>query len=344
MKDISDKVKNKKELSEKEKAIFDKKKSEIDNIIKSENEIDPILDKSEKTKLNPLKVRINAIKAEIKQLEKGEVTDSIKEEKDKLEKQLKDVEKELLNLSETEQDTIAEIEKQIEFLEAQNETSKKVEKNYKESNKKEYQQYSVIKPNGEEVIGHLEINKGIVQIVNEREIVDVAEESDFDIENLEKYDITEIKEDDVLIENNEVYVNGKLYSLPKGTTTLDENISEDESGNYSIKLRAGNGRVVILTGSVADKIVYEHLLNKFEENATDEQIREAREQTERDAKIEKLYEKLDNETKNRDSQKQKKSELIAKIGELQNEMSELIPNKIEELQNEIEDLKSKRFC
>ena len=345
LKDISDKVKNKKELSEKEKAIFDKKKSEIDNIIKSENEIDPILDKSEKTKLNPLKVRINAIKAEIKQLEKGEIVESVKDEYERLQKELKKAEEDLKALEQstptTETSNISGIEKQIEFLEAQNETSKKVEKNYRETNKQEYQQYSVIKPNGEEVTGHLEINKGIVQIVNENEIVDVVEESDFDTNNLDKHGIKLIQEDDVLIENNEVYVNGKLYSLPKGTTTLDENILEDENGNYSVKLRAGNGRVVTLSGSVADKIVYEHLLNKFEENATEQQIREAREQAERDAKIEKLYEKLDNETKNRDSQKQKQTELTNKIEELQNEISELIPNKIEELQNEIEDLKSK---
>lgn len=516
LQDIANKVKNDQELSEKEKAVFDSKKTEIEGIIEVESKIEAIANSSEKTKINPLKARINAIKSEIKKLEKGEVTDSIKEEKDRLEEQLKDVENELLNLSGKTQTSktatpvseveakradilrrkqeelsnivteinieenrrpngsigtqgftsenlqalvnflnnelslnipndlfqgekikplidylksnkelvnkihdyvktnpveinilpdgtihfqdgnhranllnligaetipsievenkaqldkinakydaelteleksithskevqdleakIAEIEKQIEFLEAQNETSKKVEKNYKESNKKEYKQYSITKPNGEEIIGHLEINKGIVQIVNEKEIVDVVEESDFDVNNLDKHGIRELQEDDILIENNEVYVNGKLYSLPKNTTSLDENISQDENGNYEVKLRAGNNRVVTLKGNVADKIVYEHLLNKFEKNATDEQIRAAREQAERDVKIEKLYEKLDNEAKNRDSQKQRQSELTAKKEELENEIDELIPNKIEELQDEIEDLKSK---
>lgn len=291
---------------------------------------------------NQLKDLLNSIKSVNT---KGEVVYEFDKDKinAKYDAELTELEKSITHSKEVQdlEAKIAEIEKQIEFLEAQNETSKKVEKNYKESNKKEYKQYSITKPNGEEIIGHLEINKGIVQIVNEKEIVDVVEESDFDVNNLDKHGIRELQEDDILIENNEVYVNGKLYSLPKNTTSLDENISQDENGNYEVKLRAGNNRVVTLKGNVADKIVYEHLLNKFEKNATDEQIRAAREQAERDVKIEKLYEKLDNEAKNRDSQKQRQSELTAKKEELENEIDELIPNKIEELQDEIEDLKSK---
>lgn len=96
--DIAEKVKNKEELSEKEKAIFDSKKTEIENIIKSE--IEPILDESEKTKLNPIKVRINAIKAEIKKLKEGEITDSIKDTYEKLEKEIEDLSNKLNKLEE----------------------------------------------------------------------------------------------------------------------------------------------------------------------------------------------------------------------------------------------------
>ena len=160
---------------------------------------------------------------------------------------------------------IKELEDKIRSIESKNVKKEDIEKNVKFSRKTEYTQYEYVKPNGNVIVGHLEINKGILQIINEDEIVDIKEEtlpiSQIDTSKIK--DLKKIEEDDVLIEGREVYVNGKIYKVSLRNGTLDNSISKDKDGNYVVQLQAKNGRIVILKGSVADAIVYNNLLNKL---------------------------------------------------------------------------------
>ena len=220
---------------------------------------------------------------------------------------------------------IQDLENEIKNIENSNTEFEEKKKRTVESQKQSYRQYEYVKPNGNVVIGYLEINKGILQLVNETEIVDIQETTiPLRNINLSKIEgLTEIQEDEILIEGKEVYVNGKIYRLGLKNPTLDESISQDADGNYQVRLQAGNGRMVTLKGSVADMIVYQNLLNKLEENGTTEQIERAIRQAERDSEIERKYEELITKTENRDSTvKQIEEEILRNQQERQNRQSE----------------------
>lgn len=247
---------------------------------------------------------------------------------------------------------IQQLEKEILDLEESKSAFEERKKRTVESAKSSYQQYEYVKPNGDVITGYLEVNKGILQLVNETEIVDI-EETTLPLRNVKTSGIkglTQIKEEDVLIEGKEIYVNGKIYKLGLKNPTLDQSISKDKDGNYQVTLQAGNGRMVTLTGSTADAIVYQNLLNKLEENGTNEQIERIRQQAERDSEIERKYEELVSKTEDRDSRvaeieqeqyriesqnKERKRQIVGSINESKSEKIQTVEEERLNLQDQL---------
>lgn len=235
---------------------------------------------------------------------------------------------------------IQKLEKEIQDLEVSIEEFENRKTRNVNANKNDYQQYSYVKANGDTVIGYLEINKGILQLVNEDEIVDI-QENPSSLRNTDLSDIKgleQIKEEDIIIEGKEIYVNGRIYKLGLKNPTLDGSISKDKNGNYQVTLQARNGRMVTLKGSIADAIVYQNLLNKLEQNATDEQIRELGEQAKRDSELEGKYEELVSKTEDRDSRIDDIEREIEEAKIEQDRLNAEVESKIETLENQIDDL------
>lgn len=235
---------------------------------------------------------------------------------------------------------IQKLEKEIQDLEISIEEFENRKTRTVNANKNDYQQYSYVKANGDTVIGYLEVNKGILQLINEDEIVDIRENPS-SLRNTDLSDIKgleQIKEEDIIIEGKEIYVNGKIYKLGLKNPTLDGSISKDKNGNYQVTLQARNGRMVTLKGSIADAIVYQNLLNKLEQNATDEQIRELGEQAKRDSEIEGKYEELVSKTEDRDSRIDDIEREIEEAKIEQDRLNAETESKIEALENQIDDL------
>ena len=235
---------------------------------------------------------------------------------------------------------IQKLEKEIQDLEVSIEEFENRKTRTVNANKNDYQQYSYVKANGDTVIGYLEVNKGILQLINEDEIVDIRENPS-SLRNTDLSDIKgleQIKEEDIIIEGKEIYVNGKIYKLGLKNPTLDGSISKDKNGNYQVTLQARNGRMVTLKGSIADAIVYQNLLNKLEQNATDEQIRELGEQAKRDSELEGKYEELVSKTEDRDSRIDDIEREIEEAKIEQDRLNVETESKIEALENQIDDL------
>lgn len=223
---------------------------------------------------------------------------------------------------------VEKLNQEIQALEqeiASMENSTKVDEDRKqrmvESQKTSYQQYEYVKANGDTVIGYLEVNKGILQLVNESEIIDI-QETNVPLRNLKTTGIKGLTkiEDDVIVGTNEkgeveIYANDKLYRLPRKVENLDDVISQDKNGNYEVELRARNGRVIKLKGNVADAIVYQNLLNKIEQNENAEQIERRAKQAEADAELEGKYETLVSKTEDRDSEIQSVNDKAQKESE-----------------------------
>ena len=314
---IKSKLNSKRTLSPNEKNFYDKYKKEV-NDYKTEAELNPALDTSDKTTINSLTIRKNILQKQLDNLDQGVYSEELQKKINRIDSQIKALEDEYDQIDDLEKiDEVKEIsspeiellnseieklEKEIQDLEESIPIFEERKKRTVESAKSNYQQYEYVKPNGDVVTGYLEVNKGILQLVNETEIVDI-QETDLPLRNIKTSGIeglTQIQEEDILIEGKEVYVNGKIYKLGLKNPTLDQSISKDKDGNYQVTLQAGNGRMVTLTGSTADAIVYQNLLNKLEENGTNEQIEQIRQQAERDSEIERKYEELVSKTEDRD--------------------------------------------
>ena len=310
---IIKKLDRNKSLNDIEQKFYEKYKEGIESVRNSKNE-DPLNDTSEDTVIDELYISKRAKEQELYNLRNGNFTDDIQKYIDEAEAAITKLDEEITELQKTDTsinaDEDAEImrlnqeievlERKIEQLERQTPNPTKRSVITPDTN---YQQYEYVKPNGDTVVGYLEINKGILQIVNEDEIVDI-EETPLALRNVNTSSIKglkKIEEDDVLIEGKEVYVNGKIYKLGLKNPTMNESISKDKDGNYQVTLQARNGRMITFKGSIADALVYQNLLNELENEATEERIRELIEQAERDATIEREYEKLASKTEDRDS-------------------------------------------
>ena len=342
---IYNKIRNNLNLNDIEDKFYEKHKEKIDSFNETtvDNKSDILESKS---------VRLNYIKVKLSEILGGNLGDDLQKQVDEIQSQIDslsnvEVSEEVIPDETVERLNyeIKEIEDKIRSIESKNVKKEDIEKNVKFSRKTEYTQYEYVKPNGNVIVGHLEINKGILQIINEDEIVDIKEEvlplSKIDTSKIK--DLKKIEEDDVLIEGREVYVNGKIYKVSLRNGTLDNSISKDKDGNYVVQLQAKNGRIVILKGSVADAIVYNNLLNKLENEFTEQKNREARELAERVLEVEKLYEELISKTEDRDSRiyeidKQNRitqSELTKKLEELEDAKNEIIQKEIIEIEDEI---------
>ena len=259
---------------------------------------------------------------------------------------------------------ISALEKEIEFLENSKKVSSNRLKNLQEARKYQYQQYEYTKRNGDVVLGWIEIRNGKIFFVDKNESIYLGQENTTVLSTIEN--LSEVTEEQVILENGEVFINGKLYIAKD----LDSNIRKDVDGNYEVTVKYKNGKAVVITGSIADAIVYQHTLNKFLEQATDEQIRELREQAERDRIIEEKYEELVSKTEDRDSteneviatqeaESKKRTEEQLRLAQLEqerlqniennnNQISQLedakkflVQDRIQDLNQEISELKSK---
>lgn len=342
---ISDKLKGNKSLTETEKQFYEMYKDLIDTYNKKKVE-DPL--SMEVSPIDEMYMAKVSLETRLNNLMNGEYSEELQKELDDIDAQIKElesqIEAELITQPIEEDSVLTQLDNEIAEMESELEAMETSRANFQErkqrqvvSHKNDYTQYEYVKPNGTVVVGYLEVNKGILQLINEDEIVDI-QETNTTLRNIRLNDIkglTEIAEDDVIIEGKEVYVNGKIYRLGLKNPTLDESISKDKDGNYQVKLQSRNGKLVVLKGSVADAIVYQNLLNKLENDATTERIIELREQAERDAKIERKYEELILKTEDRDSRIQEinrdrenaEQQRLANIEELNKKTDELRASK-----------------
>lgn len=307
-------------LSENEQKFYEINKTVIDEAVEAAKR-NPLTSNIYQAQVDNLSVKKVVLLRKLDALNTGNYPENIQKQIDKIneditllkqeiqdsENAVDDVELELLEELETINSEIATIESEIQAMENSSQKVQERTRRMVNASKTDYQQYEYQTPTGKIIVGTLEINNGVLQIVNENEIFDIQETTTPLINlNTSKIEgLSEIKEEDVVIEGKEIYVNGKIYKLGLKNPTLEKSISQDKEGNYEVTLQAGNGRMVKLKGSVADAIVYQHLLNKLEENATEQQIKQLREQAERDARVEKKYEELISKTKNRTSTEQK---------------------------------------
>ena len=250
---------------------------------------------------------------------------------------------------------IEALEKEIEFLEESGKVEPTKVRDITETRKYNYKQYEYTKKNGDVVMGWIELRndgKKTFFVTNDESIY-LGESENTVITSLPN--LTEMSEENIIVEGNEIYANDKLYK----TEDLDSAITQDSEGNYEVTLKARNGRPVTFTGSIADAIVYEHTLNKFLEQATDEQIGEAERLAEQEAKIERKYEELITKTEDRASKKtdisavleiegEKRAEELDRIASVNEEISTLenskdfiVSDRITDLETENEELKSK---
>lgn len=311
---IKNKIDSGRTLSPNEKKFYENNRQVIDEF-KTKDQINPLSSESNDTEITNLSIKKNSLRQSLSRHRDGEYSPELQNRLDSINREIEQLQEEIMGLTANDIDPtqdskvqkldqeILELEQEILELESSRPVFEARKKREVSASKVEYQQYEYVKPNGKVIVGHLEVNKNILQLVNEDEIVDIMETT-VPLRNLKLNDVkglTELQEEDVLIEGKEIYVNGKIYKLGLKNPTLEKSISKDKDGNHQVTLQAGNGRMVTLRGSVADAIVYQHLLNKLEQDATEQEIRELREQAERDSKIEGKYEKLISKTKNRDS-------------------------------------------
>ena len=345
IKHVYDKLNSKNELTELEQKYYENHKKLIDNFDKTYTE--------NKTLIIDLKtVQLNYNKVQLSNILNGEFNEELSEKITSIQEQIDDLnEKEVITTDELDpivedlNNQIKEIESKIEGIENQLVPKQTIEKNINTVKESNYTQYEYIKPNGDVIVGNLEINKGILQIVNEDEIVDIQEETlpleKVDTSNIK--DLKKLEEDDVLIEGNEAYINGKLYKVTLRNGTIDNSIFKDKNGNYVVQLQARNGRIISFKGSTADAIVYNHLLNKLENEFTEQKNREIRELAERVLEVEKLYEELISKTEDRNSRISEidrqnrilESDLKKKLSELEDKKVELVQKEVIRLEEEI---------
>ena len=236
---------------------------------------------------------------------------------------------------------ILQLESEIKALENSNKVESKKIKRLKELRKQNYTQYEYTTPKGEVLIGWIETRtNGKMFFTTDNNAFYIGEYRSTVVSNIEN--LTEIQEDDILIEGKEIYVNGKIYRLGLKNPTLDQSISKDSDGNYQVTLQAGNGRMVTLKGSVADAIVYQNLINKLEENGTEEEFERIQQRAEQDSKLERKYEELISKTEDRDSRineinqgiEKVQKEREQKIQEVEQEVKNLEKEKIREVEQE----------
>lgn len=259
---------------------------------------------------------------------------------------------------------IEALEKEIQFLENSKKVNSDRLKNLKETREYKYKQYEYTKRNGDVVLGWIEVRNGKTFFVNKNESIYLGQENTTVISSFEG--LSTVSEEQVILEGNEVFINDKIYKVKD----LDSNITKDSDGNYEVTVKSKNGKAVVITGSIADMIVYQHTLNKFLEQATNEQIRELREQAERDRTIEEKYEELISKTENRadakvslasrkEAESQKRAEELDRLDKLEEERLEnlqnnnnqisqleeakkfIVQDRIQDLNTEISELKSK---
>lgn len=230
---------------------------------------------------------------------------------------------------------IQKLEKEIQDLEQSGKVDQNKVQQGREVRKRNYIQYEYTLK-GETLLGWIETrSNGKTFFTTEDDAFYIGDRGTIlsKVENLK-----EIKEEDIIIEGKEIYVNGRIYKLGLKNPTLDGSISKDKNGNYQVTLQARNGRMVTLKGNIADAIVYQNLLNKLEQNATDEQIRELGEQAKRDSELEGKYEELISKTEDRDSRIDDIKREIEEAKIEQDRLNAETESKIEALENQVDDL------
>lgn len=228
---------------------------------------------------------------------------------------------------------IAELEAEIKELEESGEIDQEKVKDQQEVQGYKYKQYEYTKKNGEVVVGWIEERNGKTFFVNNQESIYLGQSDVTVISSLTN--VREISEEDIILEGNEVYINGKIYK----SDNLDESISKDESGNYQVTLKHRNGRPAVFTGAVADAVVYQHKLNQFLEQSTNEEADELRRQAKREATIERKYEELIAKTEdkvNRQSEQEREYqayyEQLDKLNRQIEENKRAISDKLDEIE------------
>ena len=271
---------------------------------------DPLTSEDPLTNIDNLGIQKRSLDKQLTDLENGEYSEELHKKIDKIKSKIQDIKNQIEELKPRDvadvdtsaQDLeISRLEKEIEVLEQSGKVDQVRVQQGLDVRKQNYTQYEYTTPKGDVLLGWLETrtNGKIFFVTEDGYFNYIGEARSTTIANLKN--LRAIQEEDIIIEGKEIYVNGKIYKLGLKNPTLDKSISKDKSGNYQVTLQARNGRMVTLTGNVADTIVYQHLLNKLEQDATEQQIRELREQADRDAKIERKYEELISKTEDRDS-------------------------------------------
>lgn len=299
---------------------------------------DPANTDNDLTNIDNLNIRKNTLDQELQNLENEEYSQELQTKIDKINSEIQDLKNQIEELvitdvpvvdTSVEDREIQDLEKEIQNLEQSGKVDQTKVQQGQDIRKQNYTQYEYTTPKGEVLVGWLETrNTGKIFFVTEDGYFNyIGEARSTTVANLK--DLKEIKEEDILIEGKEIYVNGKIYKLGLKNPTLDRSISKDKSGNYQVTLQAGNGRMVTLTGNVADTIVYQHLLNKLEQDATEQEIGKLREQADRDAKIAGKYEELISKTEDRDSR-------ISQIEQERYNAEKELNSKRSELESQIE--------
>lgn len=296
------------------------------------NTEDPLNDESELTIIDSNKAKIISKQKELQDISLGNYSDELQSKiNDLLQNRLNEEDQMEFISNEVERlnKEIEQLEKEIEQLEVSNQLDSERLKNVRESREYNYKQYEYTKRNGEVVIGWIEIRNKKTFFVNKKESIYLGEERSTVISSIEN--IKPIEEEQVIVENNEVYVNGKLYKI----SNFDTNVSRDSNNNYEITLKTGNNKDITISGNIADSIIYQYKLNKFLEQATNEQLEELNRQTEQDIRLEEKYEELISKTEDRDSKQNEinisSTDIITEPRDIQSEINAIQEKRLQEL-------------